>query len=546
MTPPIVLTIAGSDSGAGAGIQADLKAIAALECFGTTAITALTAQNSLGVQAVEGVSPSIVAAQIDSVLSDMGAAAVKTGMLFGAETIRAVCAGLEKHFGAAAHGGREKAKLVVDPVCVSTSGHSLLPLEAVETLRSELLPWATVVTPNIPEGEFLVGWEKGAIKSVEDMQRCAVELGKKGVRWVYLKGGHMPLPKGEKEGADKAVVDLLWDAERGEAIKTERRYLDVKNTHGTGCTLSAAIAAELAKGASVPQAVSTAGNYVAAAIAASYPVGAGAGPVNHFHALAPRSLPLPTPLSPTPFQDFLVAYNPSAWSRYVNHPFPNGLADGTMSLDAFLHFIIQDYHFLKQYARANSLAAYKTEDRELMQGSMLIVQECLKETEMHIKYCKKFGITFSELSSAPESVTNIAYTRFVLDATMRGDLVDALVVKHSCLLGYGEVGARLVEQVEGVERDEAKNPYWGWVSEYGGSWYQGAVKMGTDLLEKTLAKRPLSPERLLELAKLFEQATELEIAFWDAAIEAGEKAKREKEANGKKGEEVLKEAEVPL
>ncbi|GAA5821645.1 hypothetical protein JCM11251_000950 [Rhodosporidiobolus azoricus] len=548
-TPPIVLTIAGSDSGAGAGIQADLKAIAALSCFGTSAITAITAQNSLGVQAVEGVSPALVSKQIDSVLGDMGAQAIKTGMLFGVETIEAVCDGLEKHYGKATEGGRERAKLVVDPVCVSTSGHSLLPLEAVETLRSKLLPWATVVTPNIPEGEFLVGWEKGTIKSVEDMQRCAEELGKKGVRWVYLKGGHLPLPS--TDGGDgKVVVDLLWDAVEGQTIMTERRYLDMKNTHGTGCTLSAAIAAELAKGQTVPQAVKTGGDYVAAAIAASYPVGAGAGPVNHFHALAPRSLPLPTALSPTPFQDYLVAYNPSAWSRYVNHPFPNGLADGTMNLDAFLHFIVQDYHFLKQYARANSLAAYKTEDRELMQGSMQIVQECLKETEMHIKYCEKFGISFSELTSAPESVTNIAYTRFVLDTTMRGDLLDALVVKHSCLLGYGVVGKRLVNQKEGVERDESKNPYWGWIAEYGGAWYQGAVSGGTDLLEKTLSTRPLSSARLLELAKLFEQATELEIAFWDAAIEAGEKAKRQKAGmDGKKGgkvEEVLKEAEVPL
>ncbi|GAA6033001.1 hypothetical protein JCM8097_000092 [Rhodosporidiobolus ruineniae] len=533
MTPPIVLTIAGSDSGAGAGIQADLKTIAALECYGTSCITALTAQNSRGVQAVEGVSPTMVAQQLESIFSDMGCSAIKTGMLFGEETIRTVCAGLEKHFGQANDGGRDKAKVVVDPVCVSTSGHSLLPLEAVETLRTMLLPWATVVTPNIPEGEFLVGWEKGSIKSVADMERCAAELGKKGVRWVYLKGGHMPLENGSGQ---KVVVDLLWDAQEGRSIKWERRYLDVKNTHGTGCTLSAAIASELAKGKTVEQAVSAGADYVAAAIATSYPVGDGAGPVNHFHALMPRSLPLPTAASPTPFQDFLIARNPSAWSRYVNHPFPNSLAAGTVHKEAFLHFIIQDYHFLKQYARANSLAAYKTEDRELMMGSIEIVKECLKETEMHIKYCETFGIPLAQLVAAPESVTNVAYTRFVLDVTMRGDLLDALVVKHSCLLGYGVVGARLVKQEQDVERDEKKNPYWGWIAEYGGDWYQGAVEKGTALLEKALADRPLSRARLDELAALFEQATELEIAFWDAAVEAGEKAKRD----------VLKEAEVPL
>ncbi|GAA5879421.1 hypothetical protein JCM8547_005422 [Rhodosporidiobolus lusitaniae] len=538
MTPPIVLAIAGSDSGAGAGIQADLKTIHALSCYATTVLTAITAQNSLGVQHVEGISPKAVAAQMDSVLGDMGAQAIKTGMLFGDETIRAVCDTLEKRFGKASEGGREKANLVVDPVCVSTSGHSLLPLEAVETLRTVLLPWATVITPNIPEGEFLVGWEKGSIKTVEDMERCAAELGKKGVRYVYLKGGHMPL---EGQGGGKVVVDLLWDAEEKTSSKTERQYLDVNNTHGTGCTLSAAIASELAKGRTVQEAVKTSGDYVASAIASSYPVGAGAGPVNHFHALTQRSLALPTPSSPTPFTDYLLAYSPQSWERYVNHPFPNGLADGTMRKEAFIHFIVQDYHFLKQYARANSLAAYKTEDRELMKGSMEIVSECLKETEMHIKYCDSFGIPFSTLSAAPESVTNIAYTRFVLDTTMRGDLLDALVVKHSCLLGYGVVGKRLLSQEEGVERDEGKNPYWGWIKEYGGDWYQGAVQKGTELLERALVTHPLSPARLLELAKLFEQATELEIAFWDAAIEAGRQAEREEKEKG-----VLREAEVPL
>ncbi|GAA5974332.1 hypothetical protein JCM11641_006743 [Rhodosporidiobolus odoratus] len=526
MTPPIVLSIAGSDSGAGAGIQADIKTVAACGAFCTTVLTALTAQNSHGVQSVEGVSSAMVSAQLDSVLSDMGASAVKTGMLYGAETIDVVCRGLEKHFGAVDQGGREKAKLVVDPVCVSTSGHSLLPLEAVETLRQSLLPWATVITPNIPEGEFLCGWDRGAIKDVAAMERCAQELGEKGVRWVYLKGGHMPV---EGKGG-KVVVDLLWDSQEQKSIKSARPFLDVKNTHGTGCTLSAAIASELAKGASVPQAVSIAGDYVAAAIGSSYPVGGGAGPVNHFHRLMPRSLPLPTPLSPHPFQSFLIASCPDAWFRYINHPFPNSLADGTCKREAFLEFIIQDYHFLKQYARANCLTAYKTEDRELMLGSLEIVQECLHETELHVKFCESFGIPNSTLLNAPESVTNTAYTRYVLDITNRGDLLDALVVKHSCLLGYGEVGKRLCAQQEGTVKEKERNPYWEWVSEYGGEWYQSAVIKGTELLEKTLAARPVSSARLTELAKVFEQATELEIAFWNAAVEAG----RRKEVEGVK------------
>ncbi|BGP26965.1 trifunctional hydroxymethylpyrimidine kinase/phosphomethylpyrimidine kinase/thiaminase [Rhodotorula toruloides] len=520
-TVPRVLTIAGSDSGGGAGIQADLKTIAAFHCFGTSAITALTAQNTLGVQAVEGVSPSFVVQQIESVLDDIGADAIKTGMLYGEETIRAIVGVLEKRYGR----DRESVRLVVDPVCVSTSGHSLLPLSAVDSLRKDLLPWATVLTPNIPEAEYLAGWESGTIRSVEDMERCAKELANTGARWVYLKGGHMPIVKGA--AGERVVVDLLWDAPAKKATTWERRYLDVKHTHGTGCTLAAAAASELARGKTA--------DFVASAIASSYSIGNGSGPVNHFHGLMSRTLPLPNPHSPTPFTDYLIAYNPSAWSRYVNHPFPNGLADGTMPLEAFLHFIQQDYHFLKQYGRSNALAAYKTEDMRLMAGSIQIVNDVVRETEMHVKYCERYGISRAQLQAIPESVTNIAYTRYVLDVSSKGDLLDARVVTAPCLIGYGEVGRRLVNATSGVNRDETTNPYWGWIAEYGGDWYQGAVQTGIEVLEATLQESPISPSRLADLARVFEKATELEIAFWDAAIEAGRKKTKEEVLDPKWG-----------
>ncbi|GAA5844133.1 hypothetical protein JCM5353_005563 [Sporobolomyces roseus] len=519
-TPPVVLTIAGSDSGAGAGIQADLKTISAFSCYGTTVITALTAQNTHGVQMVEGVSKEMVKRQLESVLiEDIGAQAIKTGMLFNEEIIKVVVEVLERHFGEE----KGKANLVLDPVCVSTSGHSLLAIEAVDSLRTHLLPWATVVTPNIPEAEFLTGREAGSIKGVEHMRNCAKDLAKRGTRWVYLKGGHLPMTK---EDGRKVVVDLLWDAREEKEYLSERKYLDVKNTHGTGCTLAAAVASGLAKGQTVPEAVQTAADYVADAIASSYPLGGGSGPVNHFHSHAPRSLPLPNPHSPTPFTDYLISYNLPLWNRYVYHPFPQGLADGTMPLSSFLHFIQQDYHFLKQYGRSNSLAAYKTEDMKEMAASIEIVNAVVKETEMHVKYCEAYGISREELMAVPESLSNIAYTRYVLDTSSKGDLLDTRVVTAPCLIGYGKVGERLVAATEGVERDEAKNKYWGWIAEYGGDWYQGAVKTGIDLLESTLSSSPISPKRLEELAKIFEKATELEIAFWDAAMVAGEEERR--------------------
>lgn len=228
------------DSGGGAGIQADLKTFAAFSAFGTSVVTAITAQNTLGVQAAEGLTPKIVAQQLESVVSDIGVDAIKTGMLYSAEIILVIVSTLTKLFPSPS----DRVPLVLDPVCVSTSGHSLLPLDAIDSLRTKLLPWATVITPNVPEGELLAGLPAGSIKSVEDMRECAQVLGKLGVRWVYLKGGHLPLVK----GAGKVVVDLLWDSEEEVEVLYERRFLEAKNTHGTGCTLSAAIAAELAKG----------------------------------------------------------------------------------------------------------------------------------------------------------------------------------------------------------------------------------------------------------------------------------------------------------
>lgn len=183
----------------------------------------------------------MVRRQLESVLiEDIGSQAIKTGMLHDEEIIKTVVEVLERHFER-----KEDANLVLDPVCVSTSGHSLLAREAVDSLRTLLLPWATVVTPNIPEGEFLTGRKAGSIKSIDDMRSCAKELAEKGTRWIYLKGGHMPIGK---EDGRKIVADLLWDAKEEKEYLSERRYLDVKNTHGTGCTLAAAVASGLAKG----------------------------------------------------------------------------------------------------------------------------------------------------------------------------------------------------------------------------------------------------------------------------------------------------------
>ncbi len=265
------LTIAGSDSGGGAGIQADLKTFAARGVFGMSAITALTAQNSLGVQGVFEVPPEFVALQIESVVGDFGVDAVKTGMIPTASIIEAVAAEIRKH---------RLSPLVVDPVMAAKSGDSLLRDDAREALVSMLLPLATVVTPNLPEAERLCGF---AIGGIEGMREAARRIRAMGPRNVVVKGGHLRDPL--------ESVDLLYDGER--FVELSARRVETRNDHGTGCTFASAIAAELARGLAVADAVRAAKDYVTLVIerSAKMALGHGHGPMSHLALLLPDSSP---------------------------------------------------------------------------------------------------------------------------------------------------------------------------------------------------------------------------------------------------------------
>ena len=255
------LTIAGSDSGAGAGIQADLKTFAALGVYGTSAITAITAQNTVGVTQVSALSPKLVGAQIDAVIDDIGANALKTGMLANTAIIEIVAVKIREH---------RLKNLVVDPVMVATSGDLLIKKSAVAALRSHLIPLATVVTPNIPEAEELTGMK---LRSSEDIAQAARCIHAMGAKTVVIKGGHRKGP----------ALDLFFDGKNFHALIAPR--IRTKNTHGTGCTFSAAIAAYLAKGETLDRAVVLAKRYITEAIRGGFRVGSGHSPVHHFHAL---------------------------------------------------------------------------------------------------------------------------------------------------------------------------------------------------------------------------------------------------------------------
>jgi len=259
--PPRALTIAGSDSGGGAGIQADLKTMLALGVHGMSVVTAVTAQNSVGVQGYWELPPEAVRAQLASVLGDIGVDAVKTGMLASRTLVETVAEAL-----AEALAGQD-VPVVVDPVSVSKHGDPLLEPAALDALRTRMLPLATLVTPNLHEAAQLSGV---TVSDETDLHRAADALLQFGPRAVLVKGGHLA-------GAES--VDLLWDGEK-EHVFASPRY-DNRHTHGTGCTLASAVASRLALGDSLPAAVGAAKEYVAGAVAAGFPLGAGIGPVDH-------------------------------------------------------------------------------------------------------------------------------------------------------------------------------------------------------------------------------------------------------------------------
>ena len=258
------LTIAGSDPSGGAGIQADLKTFSACGCFGTSAIVAVVDENTVGVTGVHPVPVEFVTGQIRSVLDDIGADAVKIGMLHSSELIRAVRDTL------AAYPIRN---IVLDPVMVATSGDALLQEEAVATLRDELLPAARIITPNIPEAELLLGARIERQEALPEAARALSRMGR-GVS-VFLKAGHL---------VDEELVDIFYNAETDEIVPLRSRRLATRNTHGTGCTLSSALAAFLAHGCTLNEAAAKAKAYIAAAIevGAAYEIGHGHGPVHHF------------------------------------------------------------------------------------------------------------------------------------------------------------------------------------------------------------------------------------------------------------------------
>ncbi|KHO01166.1 Phosphomethylpyrimidine kinase type-1 [Metarhizium album ARSEF 1941] len=501
-----VLVIAGSDCSGGAGLEADQKVLAAHGCYAMTATTALTAQNTTGVKGIHVIPAAFVQQQIEACIEDVGVDVVKTGMLAAAETIDMIARQVAKH---------RIMSLVVDPVMVSTSGAQLLPHEAIRGLCKHLLPLTTVLTPNIPEAMLILS-ENGdsalaeyQICSVSDVESIGRRIQALGPAWVLVKGGHLPLRAdmkvAETEDEKQLVVDVLVGPE-GEIFRVQSPYQPSTSTHGTGCSLASAIAAGLAKGTDVVSAVRSACRYVEAGISSAPKLGRGNGPLDHFHSIQIL------PFSPGHFLEYLLQRLDvkDVWNTFIYHPFVMALGDGTLPLESFKGYIVQDYLYLVHFSRANALAAYKSKDIQNIGKASEIVSHIIRETQLHVNYCKSFDISEQEMQKTEEKQACTAYTRYLLDIGQSEDWLALQMALAPCLLGYGAV-AHMLHSHQLTRR--SGNTYWPWIQNYLAEDYTKAVRLGSELLEKHI--RLQSPSRIEELVHIFIHATRMEIGFWE-------------------------------
>lgn len=468
--------------GVGSGLEADQKVLSAHGVYAQTVTTALTAQNTLGVEDVHVTPPAFVGKQIDACLSDIGCDVVKIGMLASAATVEVVADKLEEW---------KISRVVLDPVMVSTSGAQLLPGDAVRGVLARLVKDVEIVTPNVPEAVLML--KEGNDDDVrtptdlDGLKSLAISLHQKlGPRAVLLKGGHVPLIKKEgnrfvkpnTEESPDTVIDVLYDGTDFELI--ESPYSNSRNTHGTGCSLASAIAAYLASGHDLKKAVRRACHYVGIGIKTSVTFSKGSGPINHFHNIQIM------PFVEGRFLEYLLDRDDvkPVWQKYTHHPFANQMGDGTLPLDAFKEYLVQDYLYLVHFARTNALAAYKSTDMDTIAASAQIVMHIETEMKLHLDYCKEFGLSKEDIVNQKESLACVAYSRYVLDIGQSQDWLALQMSLAPCLLGYGVAARRLSAQ---YADSHDGNRYWKWIENYIADDYQEAVKVGSGEIDFVLA-----------------------------------------------------------
>jgi hydroxymethylpyrimidine/phosphomethylpyrimidine kinase len=482
--PTTVLSIAGSDPSGGAGIQADLKTVAAHGGYGMAAITSLTAQNTQGVRAVHVPPPSFLREQLEALSDDVRVDAVKIGMLAQTAVVDVVASWLGQH---------RPAHVVLDPVMVAQSGHRLLDAGAVTAVRERLLPRVDLVTPNLPELADLLGEPEARTWDAALRQGRAL-ADRSGVR-VLVKGGHL---------GGATSPDALVEPD-GRVRELAGRRLDTRHTHGTGCTLSAAVATLRPAREGWYEAARDAKRWLAGAIEAGsrLDVGHGAGPVDHQHAAAPAS--------PRPFTD-------EAWQRTTGLraaidalPFVRALADGSLPEPVFAEYLRQDALYLQQYSRAlATLAASAPDADQQLLWAESAQQALVVERALHESWVPVPSADVAPDGSPAASAVCTAYTSYLLAVAHRGSYAELLAAVLPCFWVYADVGERLLAETRG----RPDHPYRRWIDQYGDEAFAARALRVRELADDVaVAAGEPARARMLEA---FVTATRYEWMFWDA------------------------------
>ena len=479
------LTIAGSDSSGGAGIQADIKTMTMNGVYAMSAITALTAQNTIGVTGILEVSPEFLRKQLDAVFTDIFPDSVKIGMVSSSELIKTISETLRFY---------DAKNIVVDPVMVSTSGARLINENAIETLKQELLPIATILTPNIPEAEILSGIK--AINSPDDMIKAAEKINSEYGCSVLLKGGH---------NINDANDLLCSGANKIQWFNGKR--IDTKNTHGTGCTLSSAIASNLAKGFPLDKSVSLSKEYISGALGAGLNLGKGCGPMNHAFNLTGKFS------RKFSIVDELMASVSDIWNEYNNHPFVKGIETGELDVNKFRKYIIQDYFYLNEYSKVFALGVAKSKNPEIIKLCSSVINAITNvEMDIHKGYMGRLKVSENELKNTQRELENLSYTSYMLRIAYEEGEAEILAAILSCALSYEDIAKQILKNNPTASEHEF---YGNWIKCYSGKEYCDLNKILVKALDE--AVKDYSSERLKHVCEIFRECSLYEMGFWDMA-----------------------------
>lgn len=524
---PVVMTVAGSDSSGGAGIEADVKTITAHKCYAMTCVGALTAQTPAKVYSIHSLPREFISQVLDVNLKDMKCDVIKTGMLTE-NAVEALAIKLNAM-------GCNKPMLVVDPVLVATSGSALSSDALIDLVKEKITPLAELLTPNISECFKLIGseFELRHISDLYDLARkVAVATGS---RNILVKGGHVPWGQDGKN----FVTDVLYLCHENKFILYSGPRILTTATHGTGCTLASAIASNLARGYPLSQAVYGGIEYVQGGVSIGCQVTSlhikNNGPINHVFAV---EIPLesmvqdecfsaqdviPAAVNPTissviagDFFEYLVSHPKVKphWESYIHHDFVRQVAEGTLPRHKFQFFIEQDYAYLLDYARVHCIAGSKAPSLDDVEKELLIVGSVRNEMAQHEKrLTEEFGVTDNSYFACIERSQALkAYSRYFNDIAKRGNWQELVASLSPCLMGYGKALLHFRSQIA----TEKGTVYREWCDTYLSSWYQDGMVQGQSLLNQIA--QTSSVDQLDNLLSIYANVCELETKFWSSAL----------------------------